>query len=118
MLKDHMYMNGDTIREAEKTNGAVCDICRKLVNQGKMPKELPYDEHKQALLVGCLLDIESKDKENKDNVVARKELFHYMKKNKKKAEKNKMVGFAFVKRETFEEKPAEVKAEVKEETKK
>lgn len=91
MLKDHMYMNADTIREAE-SQGAVCDICRKLVNAGKMPKELPYDEHKQALLVGCKLDIE-----DKTNLEARKELQKFMLKNKKKAEKNNMVGFAFKK---------------------
>ena len=44
-----MYLNKDTIRDAEKNNGAVCDICRQLVKQGKQEKVFSIDEHKEQL---------------------------------------------------------------------
>lgn len=80
MLKDRMYMNGDTIREAEKTVGARCDICRK----NKM--NLTYDEHEQALLVACYKDIKIKEKE----------LHAYLLKIKDMTTADKYAGFAFL----------------------
>jgi len=44
-----MYLNKETIRDAEKNNGAVCDICRHLVKQGKQDKVFSIDEHKEQL---------------------------------------------------------------------
>lgn len=60
MKGDHMYMDSDTIREAEKEYGACCDICRKLNNQGKS-QILDYDEHKQGILLSVKSDKELKD---------------------------------------------------------
>ena len=46
-----MYLNKETIRDAEKSNGAVCDICRQLVKQGKQEKIFSVDEHKEELIL-------------------------------------------------------------------
>lgn len=72
------------VEEAEK-NGAVCDICRKAVNKGKQPKILTYDEHEQALLVECKIEI---------NPVPQ-ELHTWLLSIKDEAEKNGYAGFAF-----------------------
>ena len=44
-----MYLNEETIRDAEKNNSAVCDICRRLVREGRQKNILPFDEHKKTL---------------------------------------------------------------------
>ena len=44
-----MYLNEETIRDAEKNNNAVCDICKKLVNAGRQKKIMFFDEHQRAL---------------------------------------------------------------------
>lgn len=44
-----MYLNEDTIRDAEKNNNAVCDICKKLVKAGKQKNIMCFDEHQKAL---------------------------------------------------------------------
>lgn len=40
-----MYLNSETIRDAENTNKAVCDICKNLVRNRKQDKILSFDEH-------------------------------------------------------------------------
>lgn len=67
----------DAIRESEK-HGARCDICK-----GK----LKYEEHEQALVVGCKVD-------PKDKPVSLQE---WLKAIAPIAEKNGYVGFAFTK---------------------
>lgn len=44
-----MYLNNETIRDAEKHHGAVCDTCRYLVKHGRQIEILPVDEHRQEL---------------------------------------------------------------------
>jgi hypothetical protein len=46
---ESMYLTKETIREAEKKHGAVCDICRHLVKQGKQNVILNFDEHQDSL---------------------------------------------------------------------
>jgi hypothetical protein len=46
-----MYLNHETIRDAEKNNGAVCDICRKLVKMGRQERVLTVDEHREELTI-------------------------------------------------------------------
>lgn len=46
---ESMYLNKETIRDAEKKYGAVCDICRHLVKQGKQNVILNFDEHQDSL---------------------------------------------------------------------
>ena len=91
LSSDRMYLDGEAIREAEEKKGAVCDICRKLRNDGKQDKVLSYDEHEQALLVEC--DVDFKGKDGKANP----ELQKYLLKIKARAEKDKIAGFAFKK---------------------
>jgi len=88
MLPDHMFMNAETIKEAEETNGAVCDICRKINKKDYSKPILKYDEHKQALLVACYVDIEE----------AKQELTDYLFSNKERAIKDGYEGFAFMKK--------------------
>lgn len=85
MIPDRMIMDKNTIKEAEEKHGAVCDICRKLVRNNKQDKILSFDEHEQALLIACKVDI----KENK-------ELHEYLNTIKKQTEKDGFVGFAFL----------------------
>lgn len=81
------YSSGMNIDiEGAEEKGAVCCICKKLVNAGKQDRILSYDEHKQVLLIDCMLDI-------KDN----KELKEYLLSIKIKCEKDKYAGFAFKK---------------------
>ena len=79
---DHYFgmLGADAIRGAEK-QGAKCDICRKA---GKI---LSYDEHEQALLVECKIDIQPVPDELKTWLVSIKD----------EAEKNGYAGFAFKK---------------------
>jgi len=44
-----IYLNEKTIRDAEKNNNAVCDICRKLVKTGRQKEIMSFDEHQKAL---------------------------------------------------------------------
>lgn len=44
-----MYLTEDTIRDAEKNHGAVCDTCRHLVKLGRQQKVLSFDEHRKEL---------------------------------------------------------------------
>ena len=83
-----MYLNGDTIKVAE-SKGAVCDICREAVKNGSQADILSYDEHEQALLVECKLEINPMPDELKTWLVSIKE----------EAEQNKYAGFAFKKGE-------------------
>jgi len=53
-----------------------------------------YDEHQSALLIACKIDM----KDKKDDSKACKELHNYLLKNKKKCEKEKLAGFAFIDR--------------------
>ena len=76
------------IRSAEE-EGAVCDICKNLVREGKQDNILSFDEHKQALVVECKKDVKT-DKE------AQKEINEWLLKNKNLALKNNIEGFAFV----------------------
>lgn len=46
---ESMYITKDTIRDAEKNHGAVCDICRRLVKQGKQARVLTVDGHQEGL---------------------------------------------------------------------
>lgn len=68
----------EAIREAEE-HGAKCDICKK---QGNV---LTIDEHEQALLVGCKVDIQPLPDELKDWLISIKE----------EATANGYAGFAF-----------------------
>jgi hypothetical protein len=44
-----MYLNHETIRDAEKNHRAVCDICKKLVKMGKQNRVFSVDEHREEL---------------------------------------------------------------------
>ena len=79
-----MYLNRDTIRRAEE-KGAVCDICRKAVKQGKQDKVLSIDEHEEALLVNCKAEISP----------VPDELHQWLLGIKDEAERNGYAGFAF-----------------------
>jgi hypothetical protein len=46
---ESMYLTKEIIRDAEKKYGAVCDICRHLVKQGKQKVVLNFDEHQDGL---------------------------------------------------------------------
>jgi hypothetical protein len=48
LTDESMYITRDTIRDAEKKHGAVCDHCRYLVKQGKQPRILTVDEHQDS----------------------------------------------------------------------
>jgi hypothetical protein len=71
----------EAIRTAESKHGARCGMrgCR-----------LPYDEHEQALLVGCTAELEIGGTTNP-------ELHAMLLANKEEATKNGYAGFAFVK---------------------
>lgn len=81
---DGVYLTKDTVREAEG-KGAKCDICRKLVKEGKQDHVLTIDEHKQALLVSCKVDIQP----------VPDELRAWLLSIKAEAEANGYAGFAF-----------------------
>ena len=91
MLPDHMFMNADTIREAEKTNDAACDICRQNHRRDYSKSILTYDQHETALLVACY-------KDPKSNETLGKELQNFMLKCKPFCEADKYAGFAFAKK--------------------
>ena len=82
---ESMFLGKAEIKHAEEEHGAVCDICRVNVKAGKQDKILSIDEHEQALLIGCKMEI-------KDN----KELQEYLLSIKDKATKKGFVGFAFL----------------------
>lgn len=84
---DNFYgrLGSDAIRSAENA-GIMCDICR------KSQQLLSFDEHEQALLIGCLAPI--KDSDGKAN----KELHGYLLSIKDEAERNGYVGFSFLDR--------------------
>jgi hypothetical protein len=82
---DSMYLNADTIKQAEKNFNAVCDICRK-INRKEGKPILSFEEHKQALLIGCKKEI------NKNQ-----ELHDYLLKIKDLATEKGFIGFAFMK---------------------
>lgn len=73
------------IERAEK-KGAVCGICSQLVRSGKQDRILSYAEHEQALLIGCMVDIDNNE-----------ELSEYLLSIKAKCKKDKYARFAFVK---------------------
>lgn len=83
---DSMYLNGDTIKVAEG-KGAVCDICRSLVSTGEQAKILTYDEHEEALLVECKIEINPTPPE----------LHQWLLSIKEEAMRNGYDGFAFKK---------------------
>ncbi len=78
-------LNKSAIIDAEKY-GIYCDICKK--NRGKTGRILKYEEHEQALLVECKIDV----KVNKKNG---KLLTEYLLSIKEKCEKDGFAGFAF-----------------------
>jgi len=77
------------IKRAEE-KGVYCGICVRAVREGKQPKILSYEEHKQALVIACKLDVQKDEK-------TQKELHEYLLKIKDKATKNKFEGFVFMK---------------------
>ena len=81
---DSMYLDAETIKRAEG-KGAKCDICRVRVKKGLQPTILAYDEHKEALLVGCKVDIKP----------APDELKNWLLSIKAETERNKYEGWAF-----------------------
>jgi hypothetical protein len=86
LTSESMYLDADAIRHAEKEHQAVCFICQGIHFKNPSYKILSFDEHGQALLVSCRQEI-------KENA----ELKKYLLKIKDKAEKNKFVGFSFLK---------------------
>lgn len=72
-------LNKEAIKEAEE-NKVFCGTCK---------GDLSFEEHKQALIISCKLNVK-KDKK------AEKELNKYLNKIKDKAEKKGYVGFAFM----------------------
>jgi len=54
-------LDADAIRDAEKTNKAVCDICKHINKKDPSKPILSYDEHGQALLLAVKSDKELKD---------------------------------------------------------
>jgi hypothetical protein len=83
---DTMIMDGDSIKRAEE-KGASCYICKAQYKQGAIPKILSYEEHKEALLIECKVEIQPPPQELTD----------YLKTIKDECEKNGYVGFAFQK---------------------
>ena len=87
-----IYLNEDTIRDAEKNNNAVCDICGKLVKAGKQKEIMLFDEHQKALT----LFIEVPDNKDLNSVPG---LNEYLLKIKPDLLKLKIDGIAFKKKE-------------------
>lgn len=85
-LNDGMYLD---IEGAEE-KGAQCEICKKLVRDGKLKKVLTYKEHERALVVVC-------KKEPKEKTKYHKELHNFLLKIKDKVSKDGYAGFAFLK---------------------
>jgi len=77
------------IEEAEE-KGAQCEICKKLVREGKLKKALTYKEHERALVIAC-------KKEPKQNTEPHKELNDFLLKIKDKVSKDGYAGFTFLK---------------------
>ena len=65
LLPDRMYLNEDSIREAEKTNGAVCDICKHANRRDPSLPILSFDQHKKEATI-VFIKINAKDREPKD----------------------------------------------------
>ena len=85
LLPGRIYIDAESIREAEK-QGAECDICKKAVRAGKIPQILAYDEHKQALLIACKVDLKTHQKEARAYLLSIKD----------RCEKDNFAGFAFM----------------------
>jgi hypothetical protein len=85
-----IYLNEETIRDAEKNNNAVCDICRKLVKAGRQKNIMSFDEHQKALT----LFIEVPDNEDLNSVP---DLHEYLLKIKPVLIKYGIDGIAFKK---------------------
>ncbi len=64
-----MYLNEESIRDAEKNNNAVCAVCRRLVREGKQKNILPFDQHKKTLT----LFIQVPDNEDLNSISGLKE---------------------------------------------
>ena len=96
IASDHFGgMLGESAIERAEEQGVVCDICRKLVRDGKQKEVLKFKQHEKALLVECKAEI-AKDKLEKDG--KRKmnpELFAWLKSIQDLASKNGYAGFAF-----------------------
>lgn len=84
----HMCLGAAEIKEAERDNGARCDICRQLVKDGKQDRVLFYDEHEQGLLIEVSNGKTLKEQE--------KELKGFLLDIKDMAEADGYVGFGFV----------------------
>ena len=80
----HGMLGKEAIIGAEKA-GACCDICKKAQRAGKIPRILKYDEHEQALLIECKVDIKTHQKEAHAYLVSIKD----------QCEKDGYAGFAF-----------------------
>lgn len=76
---------------------AVCDICKK-INKKKGSPILSYEEHKQALVVECDVEISTED----NKMIP--ELQKYLLSIKEKAEKEHYAGFSFLKSKKLENK--------------
>ena len=82
-----MVLDQHAIRDAEKTNKAVCDICRQLVKKGRQNQVLSYDEHTEALTL--FLEV---PKDNLNNI---KGLHQYLLRIKPVLMKLNIKGIAF-----------------------
>ncbi len=82
-----MYLDKNAIKEAEKNNNAVCDICRKLVRDGRQQEVLSFGEHEEQLTL--FLEV---PKGNLNNIEG---LHEYLMKIKPVLVKLKIAGIAF-----------------------
>jgi hypothetical protein len=85
---DHFngMLGKEAIIEAEKYGKAVCDICKGINRKDYSKPILTYDQHEQALLVNC-----------KVNMAKNEELHAYLMGIKDLATKEHYAGFAFKK---------------------
>lgn len=88
----HLELNDGMVLNIESTEekGAQCEICKKLVRDGKLQKVLTYKEHERALVVVC-------KKEPKEKSKYHKELHDFLLKIKDKVSKDGYAGFTFLK---------------------
>jgi len=82
-----MYLDKNAIKEAEKNNNAVCDICRKLVRDGRQQEVLSFGEYEEQLTL--FLEV---PKGNLNNIEG---LHEYLMKIKPVLVKLKIAGIAF-----------------------
>jgi len=98
---DHFggILSEEAIREAEKNGIAVCDICLKQFREHLIPKILPYDEHKERVVLFISVPDNSVDV---DELKKLDGLEEYLVAIKPKLEELHIDGVAFVKNEKNE----------------